>query len=78
VFKAVGQNYNDKVLQSGENPEIENGRIRVDEEGRTSLPGVWAGGDCVAGRDLTVVAVQNGKLAAESINRELSNPGSGI
>ena len=32
---------------------------------------VWAGGDCVAGRDLTVVAVQDGKLAAESINREI-------
>ena len=36
------------------------------------MPGVWAGGDCVAGgHDLTVVAVEDGKLAAESINRAL-------
>ena len=36
------------------------------------MPGVWAGGDCVAGgEDLTVVAVEDGKLAAESINRAL-------
>ena len=57
------------MLQSGKLPEVRNGRIRVDDERRTSLPGVWAGGDCVAGRDLTVEAVQDGKLAAESINR---------
>ncbi len=36
------------------------------------MPGVWAGGDCVAGgSDLTVVAVEDGKIAAESINRAL-------
>lgn len=69
VFKAIGQNFNPDLLQPGELPEIREGRIRVDDERRTSLPGVWAGGDCVVGRDLTVVAVQDGKLAAESINR---------
>ena len=38
-------------------------------ERRTSLPDVWAGGDCASGgEDLTVVAVQDGKLAAESIH----------
>jgi glutamate synthase (NADPH/NADH) small chain len=71
VFKAIGQHFDPAVLESDDQPEIEKGRIRVDEERRTSLPGVWAGGDCVAGQDLTVVAVQDGKLAAESINKEL-------
>ena len=48
------------------------GRIVVDEERRTSLPGVWAGGDCVAGgQDLTVSAVEDGKQAALSIDRAL-------
>jgi dihydropyrimidine dehydrogenase (NAD+) subunit PreT len=75
VFKAIGQNFNCDLLQPNGLPEIENGRIRVDDERRTSLPGVWAGGDCVAGQDLTVVAVQDGKLAAESINRALSTSG---
>jgi glutamate synthase (NADPH/NADH) small chain len=73
VFKAIGQKFNDELLSSNGSPDIENGRIRVDEERRTSLPGVWAGGDCVAGKDLTVVAVQDGKLAAESINRFLTD-----
>jgi len=75
VFKAIGQKFNAELFQSNALPEIENGRIRVDEERRTSLPGVWAGGDCVEGRDLTVVAVQDGKVAAESINRFLQEAG---
>jgi glutamate synthase (NADPH/NADH) small chain len=77
VFKAIGQKFSDGALQTDglpadDLPVIENGRFRVDAERRTSLPGVWAGGDCIAGRDLTVVAVQDGKLAAESIHRELT------
>jgi hypothetical protein len=37
------------------------------------MPGVWAGGDCVAGgEDLTVAAVEDGKIAAESIHRALA------
>jgi glutamate synthase (NADPH/NADH) small chain len=73
VFKAIGQSFDPSTL-SGENlPAIENGRIRVDAERRTSLPDVWAGGDCVAGRDLTVVAVEDGKRAAESIHRALGS-----
>ena len=36
------------------------------------MPGIWAGGDCVVGGDdLTVSAVQHGKLAAISIDRYL-------
>ena len=36
------------------------------------MPGVWAGGDCVAGsKDLTVAAVEDGKQAALSIDRHL-------
>jgi len=71
VFKAIGQHYDQEVLEFDDQPTIENGRIRVDDKRRTSLPGVWAGGDCIAGQDLTVVAVQDGKLAAESIHKEL-------
>jgi glutamate synthase (NADPH/NADH) small chain len=48
------------------------GRIAVDEDRKTSLPDVWAGGDCAAGgRDLTVVAVEDGKRAAVAIDRAL-------
>ena len=48
---------------------LQDGRIKVDEEGRTSLTKVWAGGDCTfGGQDLTVEAVEHGKIAAHSID----------
>ncbi|MGH8249142.1 MAG: NAD(P)-dependent oxidoreductase [Steroidobacteraceae bacterium] len=73
VFKAIGQEIDwDGLGESGATLRIERGRIAVDAERRTSLPRIWAGGDCVAGgKDLTVTAVQDGKLAAESIDRQL-------
>lgn len=73
VFKAIGQTFVPLVLD-GVSVELEGGRIAVDDERRTNLRDVWAGGDCVAdGEDLTVVAVQDGKIAAESINRVLGD-----
>ena len=69
VFKAVGQKLDDDDVPA---LALKNGRIDVDSERRTSLAGVWAGGDCVAGgSDLTVVAVEDGKQAALSIDRAL-------
>jgi dihydropyrimidine dehydrogenase (NAD+) subunit PreT len=48
------------------------GRIRADENRRTSHPKIWAGGDCIAGgEDLTVVSVEDGKIAAQSIHQAL-------
>ena len=61
------------VANSAEIVELKQDRIVVDEQRRTSLPGVWAGGDCVyGGEDLTVSAVQDGKLAALSIDKALA------
>ena len=52
--------------------EMERGKIRVVGPGRTSLPGVWAGGDCTGeGEDLTVTAVAQGRDAAEDIHGQL-------
>ena len=51
---------------------LRSGRIVVDAEGRTTLARVWAGGDCTfGGQDLTVEAVEHGKIAAHSIDRAL-------
>ncbi len=74
VFKAIGQAFAPVVLEnSGAELVLENGRIKVDDSRQTSLQDVWAGGDCVSdGEDLTVVAVEDGKLAAESIDAVLS------
>lgn len=74
VFKAIGQSFVPTALNgSGASIELEAGRIKVDAEGRTSLAKVWAGGDCIfGGDDLTVSAVAQGRDAAESINRNLT------
>jgi dihydropyrimidine dehydrogenase (NAD+) subunit PreT len=54
------------------------GKIVVDGDFKTSMPKVWAGGDCVAsGTDLTVQSVQDGKLAAHAIDRVLRRNGHG-
>ncbi len=69
VFKAIGQRL---VTDTLEALEIEHGRIVVDAEQKTTLNNVWAGGDCVVGGDdLTVSAVQHGKLAAIAIDKQL-------
>ena len=74
VFKAIGQTFDPMPLNgSGAKLELDGGRIRVDADRRTSLMGVWAGGDCVAGgEDLTVAAAADGRIAAESIHRALT------
>nr|MDP2189997.1 NAD(P)-dependent oxidoreductase [Rhodoferax sp.] len=52
---------------------LEGGRIATDAVGLTSLPGVWAGGDCRAGGlDLTVEAVEHGKQSARAIHAQLT------
>jgi glutamate synthase (NADPH/NADH) small chain len=67
VFKAIGQQ-----LEGFDEFALNNGRIVVDAGYKTSVDKVWAGGDCIAGGDdLTVTAVQQGKLAAIDIDRAL-------
>ncbi len=69
VFKAIGQRLVDDGLDS---PAMANGRIVVNERQKTSVDNIWAGGDCVVGGDdLTVSAVQHGKVAAIDIDRYL-------
>ena len=54
-------------------PRLVKGRLAVDEHRRTSLADVWAGGDCVeGGEDLTVSAVEDGKIAARAIDQFLT------
>lgn len=67
VFKAIGQ-----TLENDDLPDLDGRKIRVSGAGRTSLDGVWAGGDCAAGGDdLTVTAVAQGRDAAEDIHASL-------
>ncbi|MCC0080207.1 MAG: NAD(P)-dependent oxidoreductase [Rhodobacter sp.] len=69
VFKAIGQT----LAGAPEGLTIDGGKIAVDAAGRTSLAGVWAGGDCATGgEDLTVTAVAQGRDAAEDIHAHLT------
>lgn len=71
LLKAIGQAFVADDL-GAEMVELAGGRLAVDGDRRTTLAGVWAGGDCVAGgKDLTVAAVEDGKRAALSIDRAL-------
>ncbi|MDQ0136848.1 glutamate synthase (NADPH/NADH) small chain [Neorhizobium galegae] len=70
IFKAIGQTFSASGLGA---LQFEKGKIVVDAEGRTSIEGVWAGGDCIGtGEDLTVSAVAQGRDAAESIAKALA------
>ncbi|WP_322028818.1 NAD(P)-dependent oxidoreductase [Paraburkholderia sp. J76] len=79
VLKAIGQ----KLVPEGlvgpaghDALQLTSGgaRIAVDADGATSIEGVFAGGDCAGhgATDLTVQAVQDGKLAARAIDRYLA------
>lgn len=72
VLKAIGQTLGNAWL-SDTGLSLKDGRIATDDDGRTSLVGVWAGGDCRAGGlDLTVEAVAHGQRAARAIHAHLS------
>jgi dihydropyrimidine dehydrogenase (NAD+) subunit PreT len=76
VFKAIGQSVDPASLADPLAHELTRlgDKINVDAQFRTSLPGIYAGGDCVApGQDLTVQAVQHGKLAAHAIHNDIHN-----
>lgn len=64
VIRATGQ-----LPYMVASPDIDNdqGRVLINERGATSLPGVFAGGDCVNGGKEVVDAVQAGKEGAKAI-----------
>ncbi len=68
VLKAIGQSLDG----APEGLDLDGNKIAVTEAGRTSMQGVWAGGDCAAGGDdLTVTAVAEGRDAAMDIHASL-------
>jgi dihydropyrimidine dehydrogenase (NAD+) subunit PreT len=75
IVKAIGQNK--LPLASQLDLKTDRGFIRVDANFETSSPGIFAGGDCIRahGSASTVMAVQDGKLAARSIYQRLKNHG---
>lgn len=72
VVKAIGQEKPPPISLLG--LATAGGRIAVNADFETTIPGLYAGGDCIrsSGACSTVMAVQDGKLAARSIHRTLT------
>lgn len=75
VVVAIGQSPNPLISQT--TPELKVGKwgnIEVDQEtNKTSMPGVWAGGDVVRGGATVILAMGDGRVAARSIHATLSS-----
>jgi dihydropyrimidine dehydrogenase (NAD+) subunit PreT len=72
IVKAVGQQK--PALAQTLGLDVDRGFIRVSADMETNLPGVFAGGDCIRAKNAasTVMAVQDGKLAAAAIHLRLN------
>jgi dihydropyrimidine dehydrogenase (NAD+) subunit PreT len=66
IIKAAGQAPFTNLIETC-GLQHKNGRINVDANGATNIPGVFAGGDSVNGGKEVVDAVEAGKIGAKSI-----------
>ncbi len=74
VIIAIGANANPIVTRQTEGLALNKwGYIKVDENGATSCPGVWAGGDVVTGSATVILAMGAGRVAVQDIHRYLDN-----
>ncbi|MGI6513196.1 MAG: NADPH-dependent glutamate synthase [Syntrophomonadales bacterium] len=73
VVMAIGQGPNPLVPETTPDLELNRrGNIVADETGKTSKPGVFAGGDIVTGAATVILAMGAGKKAARAINDYLA------
>jgi len=74
VIIAIGNGANPLIRQTTPGLEFNRwGNIVVDEKCRTSLEGVYAGGDIVLGAATVILAMGQGRVAAAAINEYLAD-----
>ncbi|HBJ98244.1 MAG TPA: glutamate synthase (NADPH), homotetrameric [Clostridiales bacterium] len=74
VIMALGTSPNPLIKNTTENLKYtDRGVIEVDENGATSVEGIYAGGDAVTGAATVILAMGAGKLGAKSIDEYLKN-----
>jgi len=74
VIVAIGNGANPLIGQTTPGLKLNKwGNIVVDEKCRTSLEGVYAGGDIVLGAATVILAMGQGRIAAAAINEYLAN-----
>ncbi len=72
VVAAIGQAPNPTLQRATPSILTRKGKIVVDENGETSVPHVFAGGDVVRGGSTVILAMRDGRAAAQAIHRALS------
>jgi glutamate synthase (NADPH/NADH) small chain len=76
IIEAIGQGPDFSFIPDAMMEKIEfteRRKVKVDEDGRTTLPKVFAGGDIVNLNLDAVTAIADAKVAAEGIDRLLSS-----
>ena len=74
VVMSLGTSPNPLIRNTTPNLEFnKRGGIVVDDNGKTSIDGIYAGGDSVTGAATVISAMGAGKKAAKSIEEYLSN-----
>ena len=68
VLVAIGQGKLGSLVEGLDGVEVEWGVIKVDENGATGRPGVYAAGDCANGGTEVVYAAAEGKRCAHAID----------
>lgn len=71
IVTAIGEKVNDGEISGLKN--ISDKGITVRDDCMTEIPGIFAGGDCVAGGGTVSSAIGRGRRAAEAIDANLSN-----
>ena len=71
---AIGQSPNPLIPQTVKGLKMGKwGNIDTDEDGRTSIPGLFAGGDIATGAATVILAMGAGKRAARAINKYIKS-----
>ena len=68
VIMAIGTGANPLLTHSASGLKLHRGYIEADEAGKTSIPGVFAGGDIVTGSATVISAMGAGRKAAKAIH----------
>lgn len=73
VVAAIGQAPNPTLQKATPQLITKRGKIVVNDSGETSMPRVFAGGDVVRGGSTVILAMKDGRNAAEAIHEALSS-----
>lgn len=74
IVEALGTQPNRLFIEKAEGLEVDRwGLIKVDDDMRTNIPGVYAGGDACRGNATVILAMGDGRRAAAAIQKQIAN-----